>query len=113
MKINIRLLYLYLFSFVGLLIIVFGSVNLVNLGLKTLVFPDIDSYEVYPVKITEVEGQPIEPSVEEQLASQKREISRQRQRQLVEAVSMITVGLPLYLYHWKTIQKENKNDTIA
>ncbi|MBI5019261.1 hypothetical protein HZB58_03235 [Candidatus Gottesmanbacteria bacterium] len=46
MKINVRLIYLYLFSFVGLLTVVIGSVRLVDLGLKVFVFPDADRYEL-------------------------------------------------------------------
>lgn len=36
-----------------------------------------------------------------------RDQSRNRQREFSGAVAMIAVGLPLYIYHWKTIQKEN------
>lgn len=42
MKIDLRLLYLYLFSFVGLFIVVIGSIQLVNLGIKTFVFKEAD-----------------------------------------------------------------------
>ena len=103
MKINLRLLYLYLFSFVGLLIVVFGSISMVNLGLKTFVFKDADTYEIYP--IVSPEGKTTN-NPEEDKARQKRDQSRQRQRDFAQSVSMIIVGLPLYLYHWKTIQKE-------
>lgn len=110
MKLNIRLLYLYLFSFVGLLIIVIGSVNMVNLGFKTFIFKDADRYEIYPVSISpKVEGEP-QISIEEQTARQDRDLARQRQRDFSNAVAMIIVGTPLYLYHWKTIQKESKGE---
>lgn len=105
MKFSLRLLYLYLFSFVGLIIVVFGSIGLVNLGLKTYLFTDADYYEVTPV-INE-KGQPT-ISVEEETARQKREVARQRQRQMAESVASIIVGLPVYLYHWNTIQREKK-----
>lgn len=102
MKLNLRLLYLYLFSFVGLLIVVFGSISMVNLGFKTFVFKEADVYEIYPSMV--------EPgkvtNIEEEKARQLRDVSRQRQRDFAQAVSMIIVGLPLYVYHWKTIQKE-------
>ena len=38
--------------------------------------------------------------------------ARQRQRDLASATSAIAIGLPLYLYHWNTIQKENKKKKI-
>lgn len=104
MNINLRLLYLYLFSAVGLIIVVFGSIQLVNLGLKTFIFKEADVYEIYPGPKGEAEV--ISP--QEQIARQTRDLSRQRQRELAGAVSAIAIGLPLYLYHWNTIQKENK-----
>ena len=105
MKINLRLLYLYLFSAIGLIIVVFGSIQMVNLGLKAFVFKNADVYEIYPGP--KGEGEVV--SLEEQKARQDREVSRQRQRELAGAISAITIGLPLYFYHWNTIQKENKS----
>jgi hypothetical protein len=87
---------------VGLLIVVIGSIQMVNLGLKTFVFRDVDKYEVYIDKmVPELERE----SVEEIEKRQEVEIKRQREREFVNSLSMIVVGLPLYLYHWKTIQK--------
>ncbi len=102
---NLRLLYLYLFSFVGLLIVIFGSIQMVNLGLKTFVFSDIDTYESFPV--TDPSGKYIE-SKEEIMERQKRESKRQRQRDFVYSFSMLAVGTPVYLYHWRLIKKENR-----
>lgn len=100
MKFNIRLLYLYLFSFIGLLIIVIGTISLVDLGLQTYVFKD-SQYTYYP---TPVEDSKIDPELERQRfeADQK----AQKQRQLSNAIAMIIVGTPLYIYHWKLIKKE-------
>lgn len=108
MKMNIRLLYLYLFSFVGLLIVVIGSVNIINLGIKTFIFKDADRYEFYDYPMEKTSPDVVVPSVEELQARQEREMKRQRQRELSNAIAMISVGAPLYLYHWKTIQGEDK-----
>lgn len=101
---KIRLVYLYLFAAIGLITIIVGSVRMVDLGLKTFVFKDTDKFEIYPSKLPD--GQP-ELTVEEMQARQERETKRNRQRQLVEALSMLMVGVPVYLYHWKTIQNGN------
>jgi hypothetical protein len=106
MKINVRLIYLYLFSFVGLLTVVIGSVRLVDLGLKVFVFPDADRYEFTSPKIP---GEPSPVNEEEMKMQAARDQTRNRQRDLSNSIAMIAVGLPLYLYHWKTIQKENKS----
>jgi len=102
-KVNIRLIYLYLFSFVGLLVVVIGSVRLLELGLKVVVFKGADSFEYMAPKI---EGEKSDPVLDQ--ARQEKETMRQRQRELSGSMAMIAVGLPLYLYHWKTIQRENK-----
>lgn len=106
MNINLRLLYLYLFSAVGLIIVVFGSIQLVNLGLKTFIFKEADVYEIYPS--TNIKGELEVISEQEQKDRQTRELNRQRQRELANAVSAIVIGLPVYAYHWTTIQKESR-----
>lgn len=100
MKFSIKLLYLYLFSFIGLLITVIGSVQLVDLAMKVYLFKDADKYEyARPFKVDGEEM--IDVEMEKQI--QDRENTRQRQRQVSTAMSMILVGFPLYLYHWRKI----------
>lgn len=115
MKFNIRLLYLYLFSFVGLLITVIGCIQLINLGLKVYVFQGADVYTYYEARPFKPDGTPQEMTPEEQQKyeneqkkRQEEETSRQRKSEASNAIAMIAVGLPLYLYHWNTIKKENE-----
>lgn len=105
MKFNIRLLYLYLFSFVGLLISIIGSIQLVDLGIKSYVFR-IPEYTYYAEPA--VDGKQT-TSAEEMEKRNKEEQTNQRKRQVSSSIAMILVGLPVYLYHWKTIKKEQKN----
>ena len=109
MKFSIRLLYLYLFSFIGLLIAVIGSVQLVDLGIKVYVFKGADRYDnPYAVRYDptgkEIPLTNIEK--EEQKKLQDVETQRQRQRQTSTALAMLLVGIPLYKYHWNTIQSK-------
>ncbi|MBL7036932.1 hypothetical protein ISR94_03835 [Candidatus Microgenomates bacterium] len=107
MKLNIRLLYLYLFSFIGLLIAVIGTVQIVDLGLKTYIFKQTDTYEfARPVPLNDAEVAKVDP--EEQKAMQDQQTKSQRQRQASNALAMIIVGIPLYKYHWSLIQKQSK-----
>lgn len=103
MKFSLRLLYLYLFSFVGLLITVIGSVQIIDLGLKTYVFT-VSEYTYYPEPAT-IDTKPLISTAELERRN-KVEQSNQRKRQLSTSLSLILVGIPLYLYHWKTIKKE-------
>ena len=107
---NIRNLYLYLFSFIGLLIVVFGAIQLVDLALNTFVFPEADLYGEYPRYPGDVQGElsaAEQAEYEAELAQYTQaEQRRARQRQLSSALAMLAVGLPVYLYHWRTITRE-------
>ena len=104
MKFNIRLLYLYLFSFVGLLITIIGSIQLVDLGIRTYVFR-VSEYTYYAEPT--VDGKQTISSEEAELRNKKEQVN-QRKRQVSNSIAMILVGLPVYWYHWKTIKKEQK-----
>lgn len=110
MKFSIRLLYLYLFSFIGLIIAVIGTIQIVDLGMKVYIFKDADIYD-YPVNTkfdpTGKEVSLTEKEKEEQKAIQDKQTTRNRQRQASTALAMLIVGIPLYKYHWTTIKKEN------
>lgn len=109
MKFSLRLLYLYLFSFVGLIITIIGTIQILDLTLKTYVFKvDHISYPVMP--ITSEKGE-ILVSKEDQQRQQETENANQKKRQMSNSLAMILVGAPVYLYHWKTIKKESKSLT--
>lgn len=107
MKFNIRLLYLYLFSFIGLLVIVIGGIRLVDLGLKVYVFQGADQYMMSKPMIDGPKVASEEAKMQAQFErDQKTEMIRNRQREFSGAIAMVLVGLPLYLYHWKKIQSQ-------
>ncbi len=107
MKFNLRLLYLYLFSFVGLLITVIGSVQITDLIIKTYIFK-VSDYTYYAEPVRSPDSKSIETvSVELQKERNEAEQSNQRKRQLSTSLSLILVGIPLYMYHWTTIKREN------
>lgn len=117
----IRTIYLYLFSLIGLVLITNGSVRLVELTLKTFIFTKADQTLIYPVypqpmpvppSSEGVEGvKEISPEEEKKYQEEQRkydEESRrsQQERTAAEALAMIIVGLPLFLYHWRIIQTQ-------
>jgi len=113
MKFNIRLLYLYLFSLVGLIITVTGSVRLVELALKVYVFKGADQFDYYSAPIvpdekTRVSAEEAKMEEERQKQMRDQETTRQRQRDASGALAMLFVGFPLYKYHWNIIQKQGK-----
>ncbi len=116
----IRTIYLYLFSLVGLVLVIIGLVQVVDLGLKSLVFTNADQvviYPSYPVKpvpssIDEKQAQPTPEELADyerkQAESQRAQEASNKARTASNALAMIIIGTPLFLYHWKTIQKDKK-----
>ncbi len=108
MKFSLRLLYLYLFSFVGLLITIIGSIQIIDLGLKSYIFK-VEEFGFFPMSPVLDEKGNVTITVEEQKKQQEMEAANQRKRQISNSLAMIIVGAPVYLYHWKTIKKEAKS----
>ncbi len=111
----IRRIYLYLFAFIGLVLITIGCVRLVGLGLKTYVFKEADIYYSYPM----AKPAPIqeagtttarEPLEEEIKAFEEKQRRSNRQREAAESIAFILVGVPLYFYHWRVIKKDKQEE---
>ncbi len=111
MKFSIRLLYLYLFSFIGLIIAVIGTIQIVDLGMKVYLFKEADRYDYPLTSKFDPTGKEIALTDQEkadQKAQQDKETTRNRQRQVSTALAMLLVGVPLYKYHWNLIKKEDR-----
>lgn len=116
----IRTIYLYLFSLVGLVLVVVGAVKIVDLGLKAFVFKNAEQTLNYPemprpavdgVKKTEESKVSEEEQAKfkkEQEEFQKKDLESRRERDAAGAVAMMLVGAPLFLYHWKLVQKSRE-----
>lgn len=78
---------------------------LVNLSIKTVIFPDADRNQFYYPTPSEPKLSAEDMKIQQD--QQDKDTARQHQRDLAQAVAMILVGAPLYLYHWKTIQKDH------
>lgn len=113
----IRTIYLYLFSLIGLILITTGLVRLVDLGLKTYVFKNADQVLMYPsYPSVKMPSETNAPSAEDQaklerdqLGFQKKQRQSDRERTAANSLAMIIVGLPLFIYHWKTVQKDKNS----
>lgn len=109
-------LYLYLVSFVALMMVVFSTADLINTALRTYVFKLADrNYYSYPTAPCPVEttttttGEKFPPCVtsKEQKKMDDMNAAAQRQRDLVRDISMIIVGIPLFIYHWRLTRKND------
>jgi len=134
----IRTIYLYIFTLLGLVLITIGSVNFLNMGLKAFVFTKADqrmdiNFErpissPFTTEKMEELGEGSELSEKElvlvqnwleeykiwQTESDKiNYLVSDRHRSASINLSLILVGLPLYLYHWFTIKREMKKEKIV
>lgn len=133
----VRAIYLYLFTIVGLVLLVSGCVRFIDMGLKAFIFRQADAPERFmqefscqnvfyaPVSIEKMTAIQTDNSfsADEQatiktfLDNYKKcqeegvninYVTSQRQRDASSSLAMILVGLPLYLYHWGVISREIK-----
>lgn len=129
----VRMIYLYLFAMIGLVLMTIGSVNFVNMGLKAFIFtkaeeqekinyerPPGASFSVSKVEdIKEKENLSVEEKalinqwLEDYEAWQERDeevsyIVSRRHRDASRNLALMLIGLPLYLYHWGLIKRETK-----
>jgi len=131
----IRTMYLYLFSIIGLTLLVIGGIRFIDMGLRAFVFTKADEerriiYKRPPFPELLVEKLSIQTEKEkldlsEEELKQVRNLIQdyknwQKQREDIDPITasrhrdaslnlaMILIGLPLYLYHWRLIKRETK-----
>jgi hypothetical protein len=126
----IRAAYLYLAALIGLVLVTIGGVQLEDMGLRAFVFRAADARErlemappappFRPDDAAALAQRPGLSAEERRLLQQWGEeyrrwqegyakvdmVRAQRARQASGSLSMILVGLPLFLFHWRTIQRE-------
>ena len=113
----IKKVYLYLVSLVSLVILIIAAIMLINMALKTWVFPKADENDYYyaplmtdctsysdEMKKTAPECQPDYAAKEEEREKTRR--AAQKQRDAAQALAMIIVATPVFLYHWNIARRE-------
>ncbi|MDP3014003.1 MAG: DUF5671 domain-containing protein [Candidatus Subteraquimicrobiales bacterium] len=93
-KLSFKKAYVYLMSFVGLLMVIFGGVSVLNIIYKLLL------YFAFP-KLAQPPG-----AMPGEIPSYFYEITYT----LPQSLAQLTIGLPVWLFHWKKAQKMEKED---
>lgn len=128
MNVVVRTLYLYLFAMLGLIFMAIGGVKLLDMALRATIFKQADALErlempptpffmtrteqfANDTMLTADERQLIRQALQEYRQWQERRervdpVVARRQRQAANALALILVGLPIYLYHWRLIRRE-------
>lgn len=131
----VRAIYLYIFAILGLVLVIIGSVRLIDMGLKTFIFKGAEAPEQFynrytcqsslpfPVEkmqsfqtaddLTVDEKATLKTFLENYEKCQEQGakidyLSSRRQQEASSILAMIGIGLPLYFYHWGIIKKETK-----
>ncbi len=116
----IKIIYFYMVSLIALMMVVFSTADLINLGLKTWVFPkaSLNEWREPPCSIMITKDPMIDQTDEMyQQRIQQCEASRmdeneaiiiRNQQSAVHDISFLAVGIPLFLYHWLTIRREKQ-----
>jgi lipopolysaccharide/colanic/teichoic acid biosynthesis glycosyltransferase len=115
----IKKVYLYLVSLISLVILVIAGIMLINMALKATIFKKADNTAYYAPKIAcnapanpdgskpALDPACSDPNYEQKQREQEKESrSAQRQRDAAQAIAMIIVATPVFLYHWKLARKE-------
>jgi len=97
---NIRIIYLYIVSFIALVMIVMGFISTVNA---------IASY-CYPVVYYYGNSYGDVDNYTEELAIRTRNEKRESLREGISYCAVTVVGTCLFTYHWKKIQNERKEE---
>ena len=127
---TVRTVYLYVATLVGLGLLIGGGVQLFELVLKATVLTQADAEEQLwarqppmPYALDAVKNvEQLDALTDEQKAqvaqwledyerwsdqqAQLDLVKARRERQAANALALIFVGIPVYLYHWLTIRKE-------
>lgn len=107
---SLKKAYLYLVSVISLVIAVIGAIMLLNMALKTWVFPNADqNYYSYPCPVA---ANVIATTTCDQTAlNQQKQLDQenqaaQKQRDAAQALAMLIVATPVWYFHWRLAKKE-------
>lgn len=103
---KLRNIYLYLVCFATLIMTIASTIGLIQ-SFANMYFPVDYSYYSSPGEIgKEVPEQKI--ITEENKRIQERNRSNENMRQLIGSAAGILVAFPVFIYHWRKIEKEKE-----
>lgn len=107
---SVRTIYLYLVSFVTLMMIIWGTVQFINVMVAFAYPPPIYSPTPADLKIQAAnQNVPIEVVQEQARIEEQRQLQQaryDRARRTAQSLALLLVAVPVYLYHWRKIQHD-------
>ena len=130
----VRTIYLYTVALISLVFLAVGTGNLINTTLKAYVFTEAEKNDYgrctsYPYFVSSIDAEAIKKNsqaTEDQKVqidnmlmdydNWKKEntgdacIKAERQKKMLDAVTMILIAFPLYVFHWRMARKEKQEN---
>ena len=96
-------IYFALVAFVTLMILIFSISDLINITLKTFVFPaaDAPSYVTYCDLSYQTQEQ-----CDQQKMNEQRQATITKQQNAVRDISLLLVSAPLFWLHWRIVYRD-------
>lgn len=105
---DIRHVYLYLVCFATLIMLIVGTVGLIN-GLVEVIYPNpylgskITPYDIQQ-RNSNIPPEEINEQTEEEQRLQEASMKRSTVIRIVNSAALIFVSLPIYIYHWRKVR---------
>lgn len=122
----VRNAYLYIAALISLLFVAIGAYTLLNTAIKTYVLPKAEKggygrcEYINREPMVCVDGksdcnssQNEEVSEEEQKIKREECYAEERQKNVADALTMIMIALPIFMFHWRLVRKEKDNEEAA
>jgi len=108
---KLRNIYLYLVSFVALMMILIGLIFTVQ-NITDVLFPTNYYYESVPIEksgnMTDAETDADKKILDENQKRNEQNQRTQSKKNVAKSVAVVIVALPTFAYHWRKIEKEKK-----
>jgi len=103
---KLRNVYLYLVSFVALMMILIGLIFTVQ-NITDVLFPTNYNYAM-PIDKTQVQTAEEKRAYEESQKINEKNQRTDSQKNVAKSIAVVLVALPTFAYHWRKIEKEKK-----
>ena len=104
---KLRNVYLYLVSFVALMMIIGGLIFTVQ-NITDVLYPTNNYYEPYPLGKEGVMTTEEKKVYEENQKRNEENRRAESKKSVAKSIAVVVVALPTFAYHWRKIEKEKK-----
>lgn len=105
---RLRSVYLYLVSFVSLMMILMGVIFTVQ-NITDVMFPTNYYYDMYPYEKMGEVSEEQQKNYEENQRKNYENTRIESKKNVAKSIAVVVVALPTFVYHWRKVEQE-KNE---